>query len=47
MIGKIDVAFIVFRHSGLHLEYAKPFIENKVPVFIDKPLAAITSDVEK
>lgn len=47
MIGKIDVAFIVFRHGGLHLEYARPFIENKVPVFIDKPLAATTSDARK
>jgi hypothetical protein len=47
MIGKIDIAFIEFRHGGLHLEYAKPFIENKVPVFVDKPIAATTSDTRK
>jgi hypothetical protein len=47
MIGKIDIAFIEFRHGGLHLEYAKPFIENKVPVFVDKPIAATTSDARK
>jgi len=47
MIGKIDVAFIEFRHGGLHLEYAKPFIENKIPVFVDKPLAATTYDARK
>ncbi|MBO3768498.1 MAG: hypothetical protein JTT16_04220, partial [Candidatus Brockarchaeota archaeon] len=28
MIGKIDIAFIEFRHGGLHLEYAKHFIES-------------------
>ncbi|MGB9758768.1 MAG: Gfo/Idh/MocA family protein [Thermoproteota archaeon] len=47
MIGKIDIAFIEFRHGGLHLEYAKSFIENKVPVFVDKPIAATTSDARK
>lgn len=47
MIGKIDIAFIEFRHGGLHLEYAKPFLENKIPVFVDKPLAATTSDARK
>jgi hypothetical protein len=47
MIGKIDIAFIEFRHGGLHLEYARPFIENKIPVFIDKPLAANTTDAKR
>jgi len=47
MAGEVDVAFIEFRHGGLHLEYAKPFIENGTPVFIDKPLAANTADARK
>ncbi|MBO3801927.1 MAG: Gfo/Idh/MocA family oxidoreductase [Thermoproteota archaeon] len=47
MIGKIDIAFIEFRHGGLHLEYAKHFIESRVPVFVDKPLAATTSDARR
>ncbi|MEM3658965.1 MAG: Gfo/Idh/MocA family oxidoreductase [Thermoproteota archaeon] len=47
MIGKIDIAFVVFRHGGLHLEYAKPFIENRIPVFVDKPLAATVADAKR
>jgi predicted dehydrogenase len=47
MIGNIDIAFIEFRHGGLHLEYAKPFIENRIPVFVDKPLAATVADAVK
>jgi len=47
MIGNIDVAFVEFRHGGLHLEYGKPFIENRIPVFVDKPLAATVADAEK
>ncbi|MBO3832130.1 MAG: Gfo/Idh/MocA family oxidoreductase [Candidatus Brockarchaeota archaeon] len=47
MIGKIDIAFVVFRHGGLHLEYAKPFIESGTPVFVDKPLAATVADAKK
>jgi len=47
MIGEIDIAFIEFRHGGLHLKYARPFIEAGVPVFVDKPLAADTEDARK
>lgn len=47
MVGKIDIAFVVFRHGGLHLEYAKPFIENGIPVFVDKPLTATVEDAKR
>jgi len=47
MIGEIDVAFIEFRHGGLHLKYAKPFIEKGIPIFVDKPLAASTRDARQ
>lgn len=47
MLGEIDVAFVEFRHGGLHLKYAKPFIEKGIPVFVDKPLAASTGDARK
>ncbi|MGQ9515460.1 MAG: Gfo/Idh/MocA family protein [Thermoproteota archaeon] len=47
MIGKIDIAFIEFRHGGLHLDYARPFIESGIPVFIDKPLAVNTADAKR
>lgn len=44
MIGEIDIAFIEFRHGGLHLEYARPFIESGIPVFVDKPLASTVEE---
>ncbi|HYA22357.1 MAG TPA: Gfo/Idh/MocA family oxidoreductase, partial [Thermoproteota archaeon] len=47
MLGKIDIAFVEFRHGGLHLKYAKPFIEKGIPVFVDKPLAASTRDARQ
>lgn len=47
MIGNIDIVFIVFRHGGLHLAYAKPFIENRIPVFVDKPLATTVEDASR
>ncbi len=47
MIGNVDIVFVVFRHGGLHLEYAKPFIESRIPVFVDKPLATTIPDARK
>lgn len=37
MIGKIDALIVDHRHGKYHLEAAKPFIEEKIPMFIDKP----------
>lgn len=47
MINEIDIVFIEFRDGKLHLEYARPFIEAEIPVFVDKPLAASSSDAEE
>jgi len=47
MLGEVDAAFIEFRHGGLHLKYARPFIEAGIPVFVDKPLATTTNDARK
>lgn len=47
MIGNVDIVFVVFRHGRLHLEYAKPFIENRIPVFVDKPLATTVADARR
>lgn len=46
MLGMVDAVMVVFRHGGLHLQYAKPFIEAGIPVFVDKPLAATPKDAE-
>lgn len=42
MIGVVDAAILVLRHGGLHHQYATPFLEAKVPLFIDKPLSTTT-----
>lgn len=36
--GKIDGLIITARHGALHYEYAKPYIDSGVPMFIDKPI---------
>ena len=37
-VGKVDGLIITARHGDLHFEYAKPYIESGVPMFIDKPV---------
>ena len=44
LIGRIDAAMVVFRHGGLHLPHALPFIEAGIPVWVDKPLTVSAKD---
>jgi len=44
MIGQIQAAILVLRHGGLHYQYAAPFLQAKIPLFIDKPLSTTTAD---
>ena len=37
MLGEVDGVMMVFRHGDLHMRYAMPFIENGIPLWIDKP----------
>ena len=37
MIGKIDAACVDHRHGMHHLPAARPLLEAKIPLFIDKP----------
>lgn len=46
MLGMVDAVMVVFRHGGLHRQYAEPFIKAGIPTFIDKPLAASPADAE-
>lgn len=37
-VGKIDALIVTARHGDLHYEYARPYIESGIPMFIDKPV---------
>ena len=37
-VGQIDGLVITARHGDLHYEYAKPYLDSGIPMFIDKPL---------
>lgn len=43
-LGQIDGLVITARHGDLHYEYAKPYIDSGIPMFIDKPLTIKESD---
>ena len=47
LIGKTDAVMVIFRHGSLHAEYALPFIEAGMPVWVDKPFASSAADAEK
>ena len=37
-VGVADGVVVTARHGGKHYEYAKPYIQSGVPMFIDKPI---------
>ncbi len=37
MLGKIDAVICDHRHAKYHLDAVRPFVEQKVPTFVDKP----------
>ena len=47
LLGKVDAVMVVFRHGGLHAEYALPFIEAGIPVWIDKPFSISNEDAKR
>ena len=46
-VGKIDGLIITARHGDLHYEYAKPYLDSGIPMFIDKPLTIKESDANE
>lgn len=47
MLGMVDAAIVDFRHGGLHYRHAKPFIEARIPTFIDKPFSVSVAHARK
>ena len=37
-VGEIDGLVITARHGDNHYKYAKPYLDSKIPIFIDKPI---------
>ena len=46
MIGKVDAVMLTRDDPENHVSMAKPFLDANVPLFIDKPLAITTADLE-
>lgn len=46
MAGKVDAVMLCRDDPQNHVEMARPFLENNIPIFIDKPLAANLQDLK-
>jgi len=44
--GKVDAMMITNRKGSLHTQYAMPFIEKGMPMFIDKPFTSCVVEAE-
>ena len=38
LVGKVDGIIVTARHGGYHYQFAKPYIESGIPMFVDKPI---------
>jgi len=38
LVGQLDGLIITARHGKNHYKYAKPYLDSKIPLFIDKPM---------
>ncbi len=47
MLGKVDALIVDHRHGKFHLAPAVPFVEKRIPCFIDKPLCYRASEGRK
>ena len=43
-VDKVDAVMITSRHGSRHLEYARPYLEKGIAVWIDKPITCSTAD---
>ena len=47
MLGQVDAVLCVTRHGGLHRELVTPYLEARIPVFIDKPISTNADDARE
>lgn len=45
-VGKVDGVVITARHGDNHYKYAKPYLKDGIPMFIDKPVTVSESDAK-
>ena len=46
-VGKVDAIIITARHGDNHYKYAKPYIKNGIPMFIDKPITCTEEEAKE
>ena len=47
LVGQLDGVIITARHGDKHFEYAKPYLADGIPMFIDKPATCTESDARE
>ena len=43
-VGQLDGLIITARHGGYHYQFAKPYLSDGIPMFIDKPITVTEDD---
>ena len=46
-VGKVDGIIITARHGDSHYKFAKPYLDSKIPIFVDKPITCTEEDARE
>lgn len=47
LVGQLDGLIITARHGANHYKYAKPYLNDGIPMFIDKPITVSEEDAKE
>ena len=47
LVGQLDGLIITARHGANHYKYAKPYLDDKIPMFIDKPITVTEEEARE
>lgn len=47
LVGQLDGLVITARHGANHFRYAKPYLGDKIPLFIDKPITVTEAEARE